>query len=634
MCGIAGLIAPRGFASATLVTITQMIHYRGPSGFGFAYANPAANPMIEIHHGHTSSPSFKPTVGLGNRRLAILDLSHAGNQPMLSEAGNLCITYNGEIYNYREIRTELEQLGHKFRTQTDTEVLLCSYQQWGEDCLTRLNGMWSFAIWDQATQTLFCSRDRLGVKPFYFVSTGAAFYFGSEIKQVLAASGISRSPNPQVVADFLEWGLQDHSANTSFAGVSQLLGGQSLTLRLDSSLKPEIKTWWQLVATAELDIAPQDAVAQFRSTFSDAVRLRLRSDVPVGVSLSGGLDSSSIVCEAKRLQPGHTFDAFSACFTDPEIDERHFISNAVAATSARKHWAFPESSAFWSNVETIAYHQDEPIGGTSVFAQWSVMRAAQENQVPVLLGGQGGDESLCGYRKYYFFYLWHLARTANLRLLPEALRLPASGSRSNWSIGTVARYLPSAARHELSPLERFATPLLRDAARHSEARRLVGSARTIAERQKIDLLITSLPKLLRHEDRNSMAHSIETRMPFLDYRLVQLAVRLPVSLKLRNGWSKWILREAMAGTLPDSIRLRKSKLGFNAPEADWLRYGLTNGHKSLGSAPDARLTNLIDPRGLQRETERFLSGAHSALPAETLFRALSLQLWARVHQLA
>lgn len=634
MCGIAGILALDGFDPATLVAMTQMIHYRGPSGFGFAYANPAVAPALAVHHGDTSGPPFRPAIGLGNRRLAILDLSSAGNQPMLGDDGNLCVTYNGEIYNYRELRAELEKLGCRFRTQTDTEVLLRAYQHWGESCLSRFNGMWSFAIWDQRARTLFCSRDRLGVKPFYFTVANDAFYFGSEIKQVLAASAIPRAANPQILSDFLEWGLQDHSASTAFAGVSQLLGGQSLTLRLDRPLKPEIKTWWRLNAGPELSISSQDAVAQFRSTFSDAVRLRLRSDVPVGVSLSGGLDSSAISCEAKRLYPAQTFDAFSACFTDPEIDEREFISNVVAATRARKYWAYPDSAAFWKNVETIAYHQDEPLGGTSVFAQWSVMRAAQENRVPVLLGGQGGDESLCGYRKYYFFYLRYLASTANPKLFNEVLRLAYSGTTSYWSLGTIGRYLPSVARRQLSPLQRFATLALRDAAHESQARQLVGSGQTIAERQKVDLLITSLPKLLRHEDRNSMAHSIETRMPFLDYRLVEFAVRLPVSMKLRNGWSKWLLREAMSGTLPEPVRLRKSKLGFNAPEAGWLRDGLTNGHKSLWSAGDARLTNLINPRNLQRETDQFLAGTREALPAETLFRALSLQLWARVHQVA
>jgi asparagine synthase (glutamine-hydrolysing) len=632
MCGIAGIVSLDGFDPAVLVAATQMIDYRGPNGFGFAYVAASPGTNFDVRHADTTPPAFPPVVGLGNRRLAILDLSANGSQPMLSEDGALCLTYNGEIYNYREIRAELEQLGHRFRTHTDTEVLLRSFRQWGEHCLHRFNGMWSFAIWDNSSRKLFCSRDRLGVKPFYFVSTPHAFYFGSEIKQVLSASGTPRAANPEILADFLEWGLQDHSSQTSFLGVSQLLGGQSLTLTLDAPLQPRINTWWHLNAEPQRDASPEDAVNEFRSTFSSAVRLRLRSDVPVGVSLSGGLDSSAILCEASRQSPSTSFNAFSACFENPEIDERNYISAILSATNAGKHWSFPDGRAFWQSVENIAYHQDEPIGGTSVFAQWSVMRSARQARVPVLLGGQGGDESLCGYRKYYFFHLWHLLRTANPRVFREAFQLASSGTSSHWSLGTISRYLPSAARNNWSPLRRLAAPALASAADRSATRRALGSARDVSERQKIDLQITSLPKLLRHEDRNSMAHSIETRMPFLDYRLVELAVRFPASLKLRDGWSKWILREAMAGTLPDEVRLRKSKLGFNAPESDWLRSGLGNGHKSLWAAGDARLANLLDPRRLETETQLFLSGSRASLPPEALFRALSLRLWAQVHQ--
>ncbi|HKF25333.1 MAG TPA: asparagine synthase C-terminal domain-containing protein, partial [Candidatus Acidoferrum sp.] len=244
-------------------------------------------------------------------------------------------------------------------------------------------------------------------------------------------------------------------------------------------------------------------------------------------------------------------------------------------------------------------------------------------------GGQGGDESLCGYRKYYFFYLWHLLRKADPRFFQESISLASSGASSHWSFGAVSRYLPGFVQKRASVLERLATPAVRSAAAGS--RGSVGAGPSVAERQKTDLVRTSLPKLLRHEDRNSMAHSVETRMPFLDYRLVEFAVRCPDSLKLRGGWSKWLLREAMAGTLPEEVRLRKSKLGFNAPESAWLRAGLENGHRTLCRPSQVRLARLLDPARLAAECRRFLDRSAGALPAEALFRAVALELWARVH---
>ncbi|MBZ5501199.1 MAG: asparagine synthase (glutamine-hydrolyzing) [Acidobacteriia bacterium] len=633
MCGIAGIVALDGFDPRTLIAMTQMIAYRGPSGYGFAYSLPGPASSMEVHHNDEQLPAVaRPVLGLGNRRLAILDLSPSGNQPMQSDDGSLCVTYNGEIYNYKEIRLELERLGHRFHSATDTEVLLRSYQQWGEECLDRFNGMLSFALWDRSAQKLFCARDRFGVKPFYFSLADRTFVFGSEIKQVLAALGKKRVANPRVLSDFLEWGLQDHLEETSFEGVSQLLGGHSLSLHLREPLRPAIRCYWELKVEPELQVTREDAVDEFRSRFAEAVKLRLRSDVPVGVSLSGGVDSSAILCEAKRLSPASTFQTFSACFEDSRFDERSYISTVTTVTNSARRWTFPDSESFWKNLETIVYHQDEPVGGTSVFAQWNVMQEARNHGVPVMLGGQGGDEALCGYRKYYFFYLWHLLRKADPRFLRETVLFAQSGTSSYWTVGTASRYLPALFRNRVSALRRLATPALRNVSRNSQ--QWIGAGANIAERQKSDLLKISLPKLLRHEDRNSMAHSVESRLPFLDYRLVELAVRCPDSFKLHDGWSKWLLREAVAGTLPDEIRLRKSKLGFTTPEAEWLHKGLRNGHRHLWHSEEVRMDKYLDAKSLALECARFLEGGAGSLPAEMLFRALSIEMWARVHQVS
>lgn len=629
MCGIAGIVSFDGFEPRKLIAMTQMISYRGPDAYGFAYAG--RDRGIEVHHGQERMPaSPRPQIGLGNRRLAILDLSAIGNQPMWTGNGRFCITYNGEVYNYREIREELSAIGHGFTSNTDTEVVLRSYETWGERCLQRLNGMWSFAIWDQQAQKLFCARDRFGVKPFYYSIVGNSFYFGSEIKQILAASDIRRTPNVEAITDFLELGLQDHLGETSFAGIFQLLGGHCLTLELANRPAPKIVRYWELQTTPEWKITPAEAADKFRKHFSRAVRLRLRSDVPVGISLSGGLDSAAIACEARRVSPKKEFACFSACFEDSAIDEREYMEAVTSTTQNPRYWVFPQAESFWREFDEIAYQQDEPIGGPSVFAQWSVMNEARKARVPVLLGGQGGDESLCGYRKYYFFYLWHLIRTANPAFIPEGIAVARNLSTIGMPAAAVMRYLPRLAQRRLSGVERLGTDIT--AQQFASGVHRMGASRTISERQKIDLVMLSIPRLLRHEDRNSMAHSIESRMPFLDYELVEFLVRCPASLKLKAGWTKWLMRRALSTTLPEKIRARKTKLGFDTPETTWLRMGLSNGRRPLWEKGPLRMEKYVSPPKLLNECSKFLTRGRGALPAEILFRAISLETWARVHE--
>lgn len=633
MCGIAGIVSSDGFDPQTLVSMTHLISYRGPSGFGFAYDCPGERQPLEVIHAENRSPRLvRPVVGLGNRRLAILDVSSAGNQPMTIEDGAYCITFNGEIYNYREIREELESHGHRFRTKTDTEVILRAYQQWAEACLQRFNGMWSFAIWDRPRQTLFCARDRFGVKPFYYAIVEGRFYFGSEIKQILQASAINRSANPECVHHFLEWGLLDYSAQTFFQGINQLPGGHLLRLRLSDPLARVVERYWELQVAPTFEISSEEATEEFRARFRNAVRLRLRSDVPVGVSLSGGLDSSAVVCQAKQIAPETQFQTFSACFEGGVIDEREYISAVVAAIGAADHATFPRADSFWRSISTIAYHQDEPLMSTGVFPQWCVMEQAQAHSVPVLLGGQGGDEVLCGYRKYRYFYLWHLLRSGDPAFLREMLMSARNGTSFYWATGSAVRYLPRMLQRPFSLTERLGAPEFRR--QFGKADSVLGASSSISERQKTDLVLSSIPTLLRHEDRNSMAHSVESRLPFLDYELVEFAIRCSPSLKLRNGWSKWLLRNALTGTLPEKIRLRKTKLGFDTPDAEWVRLGLQNGHRGLWMGPKLRMERFVDAQSLGTECNKFLRKDAFALSSDLIFRALSLELWAQVHSVS
>jgi asparagine synthase (glutamine-hydrolysing) len=628
MCGIAGIVAPKGFEPSVLMDMTHLIRYRGPDGYGFAYINPRDAAGSEIVHNEDRAPNNPvPVIGLGNRRLAILDTSKAGDQPMQIDDRNFCITYNGEIYNYKEIREELEQAGHRFRTGTDTEVILRAYQQWGQDCLQRFNGMWAFALWDNARQRLFCARDRFGVKPFYYAVHDGSFYFASEIKQILQASAMSRRANGQVVLAFLEWGLADQSEETFFEGVRQLLGGHSLTLAFSNRLAPVIQKYWELPVGPQIDLSPEEATEEFHHRFKNAVKIRLRSDVPVGVCLSGGLDSSAILCQAKEIAPETELQTFSACFEDRAIDEREYMQIAAARTGSTSHPSFPTGQGFWHSVQSMLFHHDEPLGAARTFSQWDLMRSARQQGIPVILGGQGGDEALCGYQKYQYFHFWHLLRSGNPKVIPEFAMWLRNGTSTHGALTAATRYLPSILRRHFSPAERFCNAEFLRNTNFSGTK--PGATGSIADRQKSDLMYGSIPAFLRHEDRNSMAHSVETRHPFLDYRLVEFAVSCSPNLKLHNGWSKWILRNAMKGVLPDKIRLRKTKLGFDAPDASWISTGLQNGHRDIWNAPNLRMERFLDGKNFTNECKKFLGGSPSALPANSLFLAISLELWAQ-----
>jgi asparagine synthase (glutamine-hydrolysing) len=633
MCGIAGIVAPLGFDPQTLVRMTNLVHYRGPDGFGFAYTRPGRDEAVEVIYDQNRTPSqLRPVIGLGNRRLAILDVSALGSQPMQTDDGEYCITFNGEIYNYKEIRQELEGRNYRFRTGTDTEVVLRAYQEWGEDCLQRFNGMWSFALWDRPRQRLFCSRDRFGVKPFYFAFADGAFYFGSEIKQVLEGARMPRVANSPLVFNFLEWGLIDNSEETFFEGVRQLPGGYWLMLHLSDTLSPVIRRYWELRIEPTSKVDESKAVEEFRALFENAVRLRLRSDVPVGFSLSGGLDSSAIVCEAQKIVPNAKFQTFSACFVEEAYDEREYISEILTATGGTGHWTFPDGSTFWKTIQRILFHQDEPLGSGGVFAQWCVMAEAREHGTPVILGGQGGDEALCGYQKYCYFYLWHLLRHFDPKFFRESVLWTRNHTRSFWDLADANRYFPTMIRRSFSPTERLCTSDFRNES--SQLRSGLGVSASIAERQKADLTRVSLPAMLHSEDRNSMAHSVESRLPFLDYKLVEFVVNCPPSVKMRDGWSKWVLRHSLAGTLPDKIRLRKTKLGFNTPEGKWVREGLRNGHRDIWAAPRLRMARFLDAAKLARESQKLLNNAVAAVAPNWLLRSMELELWAHVHSVS
>jgi len=653
MCGILGLVRLDGkpVDRSQFVSAARLLAHRGPDDEGYLFVETATGEYAIA--GNTDTPqsiyesrfSYSPkgtvaqvlerpyNLALANRRLAVIDLSPAGHQPLCNEDGTLWIIHNGEVYNFEELRRDLERLGHRFVSHTDSEVILHSYEEWGADCVRRFNGMWAFSIWNSRRRELFCSRDRLGVKPFHYVSRAGLFAFASEIKPLLAL-GASPEPNASLIQDFLLWGLLDHTEESFFSEVRKLPAASNLVVGETGRLTTE--RYWNLSVSDSYpsERSDEEYAEEFGELFTDAVRLRLRSDVPIGSCLSGGLDSSSIVCTVNRLlEPAQAGQAsprqrtFSACYADPRFDERPFIDAVIERTGAEKTLIFPSPEGFASELDRILWHQEEPFGGTSIYAQWKVLAAARKTGTIVLLDGQGSDEQLAGYRKFYLFYLMYLARKRRcVHLLDEAMHLLLSPAilgtlnlRKGWRYFRVwDRVLGASDLLRARPSE--ALP-----ARPAE----LGYAGSLGERMRADLLSFSLPVLLRYEDRNAGAHAVEPRLPFLDVRLVEKVASLPLSQKLQHGWTKFVLRNALKGTLPEAVRRRKSKLGFATPEEAWFR---GSAMRDLVAAEFERaqfLPEYVEMDRLRAQFQRYLKGP-GMRQSDFFFRFFILERWARL----
>ena len=555
MCGIAGYINKSRLSveKHKIDLATKLVRHRGPDDEGFF---------------------FGPGFAFGHRRLVVNDLSAKGHQPMVSQDGRCVIVYNGEIYNYLELRNELRQLGREFVSQCDTEVVLQAYQEWGTECVDKFNGMWAFAIYDGIKEIVFCSRDRFGIKPFYYVESSETFIFGSEIRQLLPFVP-RRAANYGVLINFLLTSITEHNEETFFQDIVKLPAGHNLIYSLVENIATKYR-YYQLEKNSTLShLSAVEAATHYRELLEDSVSLRLRSDVRVGTCLSGGLDSSSIATLAAEkycsTHSGHAFAAITAVSTQKDNDESAYAR--VVAEHSGLEWltVCPSYIDFNRVINKVALIQEEPFSSASLVMQYFVMLEAKKNGITVLLDGQGGDETLLGYPKYYVAYLverWQksgvlkvlssmkaiLEMDDNLTFRKLAMYLVAGLSASS-------RYRYYCRKHKY--LKSF--PLLPE---HLTA--FSKSCYDIFALQKLENESTNLPVLLRYEDKNSMAHSVEARLPFLDYRLVESALSYSSEWKIHNGWSKWLLREGMKNKLPDKIVWRRDKRGFEAPEKVWM----------------------------------------------------------------
>jgi len=654
MCGIAGIIRTDGgpVDVARLQEMTTRLRHRGPDDEGYLLGTFPSGEAVPACGAQTVAPlrAQLPAVEVGarpaslifgHRRLAIIDCTPAGHQPMADREGLLWLVYNGEIYNYIELREDLARQGHLFRTRSDSEVLLAAYAEWGPACLDRFNGMWSFCIWDRRRGELFCARDRFGVKPFYYSYDGATFAFASEIKALLAGRALAPTINEDSAYDYLQLDLLDHTDSTMIAGVQQLPPGHCL--RLGGGGQLTVRRYYTLSHTSverDCDVHSIAALgATYRDLLSEAVRLRLRTDVPLGSCLSGGLDSSAIVCTMRRLLPtsGAQQQTFTAAYDDPASDERQFAEQVVAATGATAHYVFPRGEELWDELVALSWYQDEPFSSTSIYAQWCVMRAARRAGVTVMLDGQGGDELFAGYTIYYPIWPRELLRRGRLaRFREECVSSAPMLER------TPVRLAAKAAAVLYEPL----TKRLRRRRRGLEllneefARRHVAhDTRWEEARPRADLQTRlwadqgqfRLPRLLHYEDRNSMAFSIEARIPFVDVHLAEWAFQQPPEVKLHHGWTKYVARQGIVGVCPDPIVWRTDKMGFATPETQWMQAGAEM-LRALSEPKQFRAGAFIDPHKLRAQL--FPGDRLTPRWRRPLWRAACFELWMRVFALS
>jgi asparagine synthase (glutamine-hydrolysing) len=660
MCGIAGVIAMNGSAvdRSSLQAMNDRLAHRGPDGEGFVFGHAERGGMTYEFARRADSPHHHPVkVGLAHRRLAILDLSTRGDQPMTDRNARAWIVFNGEIYNHVELRDELQRHGVVFTTRTDTEVLLHAYLHWHEACLEHLHGMFAFALWDAEKKFLFCARDRFGIKPFYYALAANSFVFGSEIKALLACPAVSDAVDRTAVVDFLVHSNCDYGERTMFANVKSLPAGHALTVD-PARNHVAVRRYWSLTPDASESGTAEDTVARLRWMLMDVTRKHLISDVRAGSCLSGGLDSSTVVSlvgcirrddPAAATAVGEQLETFTSCYDDPQFDEREFALSAAGAAGARSNLVFPSARDFWSDFERMAWQQDMPFGGFSYYAQWRVMRAARQAGVKVLLDGQGGDEVFGGYAKVRYAYFASLLRSGAVRRLAQEMAATFNqGDRYVLDLRNGYRYLPQRLRQLLNVDSALRGVLRGDWGeavgvestpatrwwRYAATRRNADSVVSLCQQVQIDdILIDTLPQLLRMEDRSSMAFSIEARVPLLDHRLVEYGLSLPDSLKIRNGWSKFAVREAMRDLMPESVRLRKTKLGFAAPDRAWLRTDLRPQIDEL-LAGRLRCEAFVDAGALRdwyRSPDAQRANTESYLG---LFRILSLEMWMRAFNLS
>lgn len=626
MCGLAGILSTQSpeDLQLSMKAMLELILHRGPDGTGI----------------ETYKINEDRNLAFGHQRLAIIDTTDAGLMPMSSVDNNFSIIFNGEIFNYRELKTELIKLGYEFCSATDTEVLLYSYIEWGSACLNKLNGMFAFAIFNKLNNKLFIARDRFGVKPLYYFLQKEFFIFGSEIKSLLAHPNVKSSPNEKALGNFLSSGLINHDSETLFKNILSLKPGHFIEL---DGQKISIHKWYESPPFLESKNDPN----KFKNLFFDAVKIRLRSDVEVGACLSGGTDSSAIVgavshaLTASHISEKGSFKTFSAVFDDPAISETEYV-NAVTKYTNTKNYSFsPNNELFWKSIPSLIWHNDEPIQSPSQFIQWTVFEQAKKQGVKVTLDGQGVDELAAGYPGHFAVFLSELIRKGKIssfiKNFKDIIHKSGEGREPlDLLFRTIYLLMPnwSIQFFSLFPFLRFSikgNALMRVVKKSYKSEwfklsldqhlRQKSASVSLNKRMRYDFFEVSLPALLRYEDRCSMAFSIEARTPFLDYRLVEEVLGQASTEIIVNGLAKANIRDGVENFIPEKVLRRTDKKGFPSPSALWIKNSSLE-IKSL-LTKDSFISNYIDCELLKRELSRNVLN----IPKEEIWRLVFTEIW-------
>lgn len=624
MCGFVGIVRPRAVPvdPAVLDRMSAAIHHRGPDGAG-SYVSGA--------------------VGLASRRLSILDLSALGDQPMFSPDGQVVLVFNGEIYNYIELRNELQASGHVFRSSGDTEVFLHAYLQWGRECLNRLNGMWAFLIYDLRRQTVFGSRDRVGKKPLYYYRSGEDVLFGSEIKAILASGYYTSRKNWAKISElFLGIGLENQvdDEHTFYSGIDQLPAGHAFELDLDGKFN-QWRYWSPLNDERTFPVcAAGEPPSTFYEIFNSACSLRIRSDVPVGVLLSGGIDSVSVLCCLAGLRNDkhgpNNLSAFS--YQAEEYDESSYINDAIKQTGAQLIQYTPEPRKLWNSLEAMLWHQDEPVHSMAAVLTFEMYRLASQRGIKVILHGGGTDEYLAGYPVFFQNYWCTLLGTGKVRRAWKEIRAHCAvrGSNPRSLFRATLRYLCKSELRRVPAYQELARwNRRRESRKHPwftpDLFRCLPNERQDYLEPSLNYALqravthAPLPVYLRIDDRNSMAHSVEARAPFLDFRLVEMVFQQPAHWKMRGPLTKYLLREAMRHRIPESVRDRVEKWGFPVPAKQWFARELSEPVEDLLQSQAARERGIYNLDRIRKDYALHKRGLIDI--SGKLFDVVQFELW-------
>ena len=581
MCGIAGLVLKNNNSfnlKDTIFKASQAIKHRGPDGEGFLLIGDAVIPCSS-----KDTPSFKSglnyipqkniseaggdfNLALAHRRLSILDLSESGHQPMALQNGKMWITYNGEIYNYLELKKELEADGATFVSTSDTEVVLNAYKYWGTDCLNKFNGMWSFCIYDLEKQELFCSRDRFGVKPFYYTDSDNVFAFASEQKALVKSGLVKADINPKALHDYLVNGRMEQEENNFFEGINELWPGYYLKYNLK---KHSFNTTCYFKLNPDYDYSTdlqsnEELISEVKEKLTNAVNLRLRSDVPVGSCLSGGVDSSALAVLMEQKNPVYLF---TSVFKNENIDESYYANLVAKKVNSIHKTIEPTREGLFNEMETLVYSQDVPIWDTSTYAQYKVMELAKQNNIKVVLDGQGADELFAGYHHHFVAKWNYLFSYGNVFGLMQELYRSKKTIEAPFSL-FVKEKIKSYFNSHLKGIETYFDSSFTNSYKIINPTKYLSN---VNNQLAYDISSARLKAFLKCEDRCGMWHSVESRTPFSDdIDLINLMFSINGNRKIQNGVSKFFLREAVKDKLPNEIYMRYDKKGFETPMDKWI----------------------------------------------------------------